>query len=173
MEAICSSETSVNFQRTTRRYIPEDSTLHNHRCENLKSYNIEHAHSIESTEFVDKMSDYRFIRKESYPWRQSGWAFTTVSKSMSVPATATRCSCPGSGRNIFWSRHTFKTDKFETPNNRSVERTGYWLLWTETKNSFRGRINILVSTWTRHTFKNNLDFIKWRGIIRLNIQWNA
>jgi hypothetical protein len=38
MEAICSSETSVDFQRTTRRYIPEDSTLHNHRCENLKSY---------------------------------------------------------------------------------------------------------------------------------------
>jgi hypothetical protein len=31
-------ETSVDFQRTTRRYIPEDSTLHNHRCENLKSY---------------------------------------------------------------------------------------------------------------------------------------
>jgi hypothetical protein len=38
MEAICSSETSVDFQRVTRRYIPEDSTLHNHRCENLKSY---------------------------------------------------------------------------------------------------------------------------------------
>jgi hypothetical protein len=27
MEAICSSETSVGFQRTTQRYIPEDSTL--------------------------------------------------------------------------------------------------------------------------------------------------
>jgi hypothetical protein len=38
MEAICSSETSADFQRTTRCYIPEDSTLHNHRCENLKSY---------------------------------------------------------------------------------------------------------------------------------------
>jgi hypothetical protein len=38
MEAICSSETSVDFQRTTQRYIPEDSTLHNHRCENLKSH---------------------------------------------------------------------------------------------------------------------------------------
>jgi hypothetical protein len=24
--------------RTTRRYIPEDSTLHNHRCENLRSF---------------------------------------------------------------------------------------------------------------------------------------
>jgi hypothetical protein len=38
MEAICCSETSVDFQRTTRRYIPEDITLHNHRCENLKFY---------------------------------------------------------------------------------------------------------------------------------------
>jgi hypothetical protein len=38
MEAICSSETSVDFQRTTRRYTPEDSTLYNNRCENLKSY---------------------------------------------------------------------------------------------------------------------------------------
>jgi hypothetical protein len=31
------TETSVDFQRTTRRYIPEDGTLLNHRCENLKS----------------------------------------------------------------------------------------------------------------------------------------
>jgi hypothetical protein len=38
MEAIYSSETSVDIQRTTRRYVPEDSTLHNHRWENLKSY---------------------------------------------------------------------------------------------------------------------------------------
>jgi hypothetical protein len=40
MEAICSSETSVDFQRTTRRHTPEDSTLHYHRCENLKSYKL-------------------------------------------------------------------------------------------------------------------------------------
>jgi hypothetical protein len=38
MEAIYSSETSVDFERNTQRYIPEDSTLHNHRCEDLKSY---------------------------------------------------------------------------------------------------------------------------------------
>jgi hypothetical protein len=38
MEATYSSETFVNFQRTTRRYIPEDRTLYNHRYENLKSY---------------------------------------------------------------------------------------------------------------------------------------
>jgi hypothetical protein len=38
METICSSETWVDFQRITGRYIPEDRTLHNHLCENLKSY---------------------------------------------------------------------------------------------------------------------------------------
>jgi hypothetical protein len=38
MEAICFSETAVETRRTTRRHIPEDYTLHNHRCENLKSY---------------------------------------------------------------------------------------------------------------------------------------
>jgi hypothetical protein len=27
MEAVCSPETSVDFQRTTRRYIPEDNAL--------------------------------------------------------------------------------------------------------------------------------------------------
>jgi hypothetical protein len=40
MEAICSSETSVATQQTTWRQIPEDDTLHNHRCENLKSFRI-------------------------------------------------------------------------------------------------------------------------------------
>jgi hypothetical protein len=38
MEAICSTETSVDTQQTTRHYIPEDDTLYIHRCENLKSY---------------------------------------------------------------------------------------------------------------------------------------
>jgi hypothetical protein len=32
------SETSVDFQRTTWRYILEGRTTHNHRYENLKSY---------------------------------------------------------------------------------------------------------------------------------------
>jgi hypothetical protein len=36
-KAVCSSETSVNSYWTTRRYMPEDVTLHSDRRENLKS----------------------------------------------------------------------------------------------------------------------------------------
>jgi hypothetical protein len=32
-----SIETSVDLRRTTRRYKPQDRSLHNHLCENLKS----------------------------------------------------------------------------------------------------------------------------------------
>jgi hypothetical protein len=40
MEAASTSETLVNFYQTTRRYNPEDSHLHTHRRENLKSFLI-------------------------------------------------------------------------------------------------------------------------------------
>jgi hypothetical protein len=35
MEMACFSETSFDFQQTTQPYIPEDTTLRNHRYENL------------------------------------------------------------------------------------------------------------------------------------------
>jgi hypothetical protein len=38
MEAVCTSETSVNFKGTTQHYIPEDSELHTCCRENLKSH---------------------------------------------------------------------------------------------------------------------------------------
>jgi hypothetical protein len=39
-EAPGSSETSVLTTRATRRYNPEDTILHSHRRENLKSYMV-------------------------------------------------------------------------------------------------------------------------------------
>jgi hypothetical protein len=40
MVATCYSEKHVDFKRTTRRYIPEDRTLHNQRRESPKFYNL-------------------------------------------------------------------------------------------------------------------------------------
>jgi hypothetical protein len=37
MEAVHTSETSVNIYLTTRQFIPEDSKIHTRRRENLKS----------------------------------------------------------------------------------------------------------------------------------------
>jgi hypothetical protein len=46
MEAVRTSETSVNFNVTTCRYIPEDSKLHTHRLYNLK-YHMTRISSLE------------------------------------------------------------------------------------------------------------------------------
>jgi hypothetical protein len=46
MEATYSYETSADFQRTTRRYIPEDRTLHNQRCENLEILHNEEQYTV-------------------------------------------------------------------------------------------------------------------------------
>jgi hypothetical protein len=43
MKAACSSETSIDFQWTRWRYIPEYRILNKHRCENFKSYGVIHA----------------------------------------------------------------------------------------------------------------------------------
>jgi hypothetical protein len=40
MVAICSSEKSANFQRTSYRYNPDDRTIHSYRSENFKPFLI-------------------------------------------------------------------------------------------------------------------------------------
>jgi hypothetical protein len=52
MEAICSTEILGDFQQTTWHYIPEDRTLHNHCCENIKSCKIITSHEWQN------MSDF-------------------------------------------------------------------------------------------------------------------
>jgi hypothetical protein len=44
MAAVSTSETLVNFYKTTRRYISENSHLHTCRCEDLKSHKHIHIH---------------------------------------------------------------------------------------------------------------------------------
>jgi hypothetical protein len=52
MEEICFSETSVDIQRTTRRYIPEGSTLRNHSCESIKCYTVKRLFKTITQNFV-------------------------------------------------------------------------------------------------------------------------
>jgi hypothetical protein len=40
IEETCSSETSVDFQQTTRRHIPDDRPLHSHGCENIIDFDF-------------------------------------------------------------------------------------------------------------------------------------
>jgi hypothetical protein len=39
-EVACSSETSLDIRRTTRLYVPEDTTVLNHRRDNLEFWTI-------------------------------------------------------------------------------------------------------------------------------------
>jgi hypothetical protein len=63
MEAICSSKPSVETRRTTWRHIPEDDTLHNHRCENLKSYTaiVSVCHNLWQTKTVLRLLDFHAV----------------------------------------------------------------------------------------------------------------
>jgi hypothetical protein len=60
---MCSSETSVDFQRITRRYMPGDGILRNHRCENLKSYTNKQTNSVALVSERTIPSDHRLFVK--------------------------------------------------------------------------------------------------------------
>jgi hypothetical protein len=56
MEEVSNSETSVNFDKTTRLNIPEDSHLHTRCRENLKSHMEHNHHSLPSTAKVNALN---------------------------------------------------------------------------------------------------------------------
>jgi hypothetical protein len=64
MEAIFSSETSVDFHRTTWRYIPQGKNVYNYRCDNLKVYMlVRHSTSFIDGEELETYLIY-FVEKE-------------------------------------------------------------------------------------------------------------
>jgi hypothetical protein len=77
MEAIYSSETSVDFQSTIWRYVPEDITLQNHCCENLTSYNPFTCHSLSTSLkiirhlYFCKYHRLNEIKRNSQKWQVS------------------------------------------------------------------------------------------------------
>jgi hypothetical protein len=94
MDPTCSSERSVDFQRTARCHLPDDSTPRDHRCENLKpilqrlNFHIVFTHvqymdssvSIVSTVWAQRLRNLdsipgrskRFLSSAQRPDRRSG-----------------------------------------------------------------------------------------------------
>jgi hypothetical protein len=63
MEAVRTSETSVNTNFTTRRYITEDSKLHTRRRENLKSHILLH---VKITNTAKKQKQLNYVWKAAH-----------------------------------------------------------------------------------------------------------
>jgi hypothetical protein len=100
MEAICSSETSVATQQTTRHHIPEDDTLHSHCCENLKSYKVYSTfnHYCLTPIFVFQAINHKFhivflvfsailSQKVTFPYPFSVWGFTDIKVTNDSPSS--------------------------------------------------------------------------------------
>jgi hypothetical protein len=62
MEETYFSKTSFDFQRITRRYIPDDGTFPDHGCENLKSNkNFGHMTTNSQVEDANPWAKFRFV----------------------------------------------------------------------------------------------------------------
>jgi hypothetical protein len=85
IEAVRTSETSVCFNKTTLRYIPEGCRLHTRRRENLKSqslYAVCLAKTRPST-FSDGACDVRVILRGRSMWHVTCYGFPhVVSRSL-------------------------------------------------------------------------------------------
>jgi hypothetical protein len=58
----CEIRWQADFQQTTRRHIPEDRTLHNYRCDNLKSYMLLYVCHFTQHSFSDIKAQYYGLR---------------------------------------------------------------------------------------------------------------
>jgi hypothetical protein len=76
MGAARTSETLVNFYQTTRCYNPEDSHLHTHRRENLKSY----FPVLVNKHFISEYL-YTFLLAEVTMLEISAWGFPSQPSS--------------------------------------------------------------------------------------------
>jgi hypothetical protein len=65
MEAVRTSETSVNIYFITRQYNPEDTKLHTIRRENLKPHLQNYNHKINLKMDVVMEREFRFLNKLS------------------------------------------------------------------------------------------------------------
>jgi hypothetical protein len=72
MEAMCSSETSVDFRQITLSYMLEDINLRKHSCENLKS--CTEARCINYSIHLKNYYYYSFYDSTALRWALAGFS---------------------------------------------------------------------------------------------------
>jgi hypothetical protein len=88
MEATCSFKTSVYFQQTAQCYIPEDRTLHNHCCENLRLFRTTHSHFSSCTGvFLGGILD----------WCVNDFVYTVMWSQIQLSSTVVMDHCDSNG----------------------------------------------------------------------------
>jgi hypothetical protein len=103
MEAICSSETSLETQRTTRRHIPEYDTIHNHRCENLKFYKIKVIlTTLEVTFSCEGLSKNKYIIFILYPLKMAFFLNNIYKSSLYLTGSTLRLGYKAQPVNAVW-----------------------------------------------------------------------
>jgi hypothetical protein len=68
MEAVYTSETSVHFNETTRRYIPEGCHLHTRRRGNLKSHTCCILDRLRATSYLWRVTLRHYAHNYLYFW---------------------------------------------------------------------------------------------------------
>jgi hypothetical protein len=77
----CSSETTVDFQRIALRYIPEDRTLHNHRCESITPYSSFNDQPLQAQPLMDVLNSIiSLIMQAMYGGLISLWLYKENNK---------------------------------------------------------------------------------------------
>jgi hypothetical protein len=102
MEAKCSSEKSVDTQRTTRRYIPEDGT------QLVACFMVISLHSLGESEEFTKRSEESVIqwgREHTDPWTQV-YIYYTNPSIISLQAFIPRCKLSTFKRLSYTIRHS-------------------------------------------------------------------
>jgi hypothetical protein len=79
MKAICSSETSVDFHRTTQRYNPKYPMLHGHGCENLRSNIFIYGSWNDAVSISDCITpDDRMVSELEKIWKEASKRFAAL-----------------------------------------------------------------------------------------------
>jgi hypothetical protein len=86
IESICSSESTVDIQRTTQHYIPEDRTLHSHHCGKNFRFSRQHVFALEIFHWSLPRWHSRFMGERFLDTYAVTWSQIQLASAVMTPA---------------------------------------------------------------------------------------